>query len=330
MKHEKFIDSNFEEDLGSYTLEERLIRFKDLLQSDICEMDIRIDPEANSEFAMKMSMRRSNEFTVAILSGSGHALVRSANHIASDGSDDLLFIGNTIGEVKIRTGDQELVVCGDDLAIIDLSKPCVLKTDSQSAFGLTMLKVPRAAAELRLSQEIKKINGTLVKDSCLGIVLNETFNVIAREAMSLEFSEYGKFINTFLDLAGMSFGMQCKMRTEETKDGHFGLRLAIQRYVDANLRNAELNHGQIATHFGISVRQVHKVFEGKGITIGQYILNRRLQGAASHLRAIDHAHRKIGEIAFDWCFNELSHFSRAFKTHYGCTARQWRHNVHHH
>ena len=116
----------------------------------------------------------------------------------------------------------------------------------------------------------------------------------------------------------------------DMRDAHSGLRLAIQRYIDANLRNPELNHELIARQFGISVRQVHKVFEGKGLTVGQYILNRRLQGAAAQLRAIDHAHRKIGDIAFDWCFNELSHFSRAFKSHYGCTAREWRHELRHH
>jgi AraC-like DNA-binding protein len=36
-------------------------------------------------------------------------------------------------------------------------------------------------------------------------------------------------------------------------------------------------------------------------------------------------HRHITEIAFGWGFNELTHFSRAFKERYGVSPRDWRH-----
>jgi AraC family transcriptional activator of tynA and feaB len=325
MKYEKFVDTNFEENLNDFVHEERLIRFKELLQTNICEMDIRLDASTEAELLIKFSARKCTDFTVVSLSGSGHVLVRSAHHIASDGCDSVLFLGSSTGEIRLKTGGGDFVFRGGELAILDLSKPCVIGADSQSSFELTALEVPRNVFRNLVKHDLNEVDGVCIQDSCLSSVLNETFNVIARENMSLEFVQYGAFIETFLDLVNISLKARRTEVEPMNKDAHYTLRLAIQRFVDANLKNPELNHELISRHFGISVRQVHKVFEGKGITVGQYILNRRLQGAASQLRAVDHAHRKIGDIAFDWCFNELSHFSRAFKSHFSCTAREWRH-----
>jgi AraC-like DNA-binding protein len=32
----------------------------------------------------------------------------------------------------------------------------------------------------------------------------------------------------------------------------------------------------------------------------------------------------IGETAYRWGFNDLAHFSRAFRERFGCSPRQWR------
>jgi AraC-like DNA-binding protein len=38
------------------------------------------------------------------------------------------------------------------------------------------------------------------------------------------------------------------------------------------------------------------------------------------------AHRHVSEIAFAWGFNDLSHFGRVFREHYGMPPRDWRHS----
>ena len=35
-------------------------------------------------------------------------------------------------------------------------------------------------------------------------------------------------------------------------------------------------------------------------------------------------HRQVGEIAFDWGFNDLSHFGRTFRERYGLSPRAFR------
>ena len=43
-------------------------------------------------------------------------------------------------------------------------------------------------------------------------------------------------------------------------------------------------------------------------------------------RAARAQRRHIGEIAFAWGFNDLSHFGRVFREHFGMSPRDWRHS----
>ncbi len=330
MMHETLDESIFEEDLKSFPISDRFARFAELMRAYFCGLNADMGQNQQFDFSLKMLVRKTGSHLVTSVVGTGHTLERTAEHIALDGIDDLLLVGNPMGKLSVETEEGTFLLCGDDLALIDFSKPFSLNSDQQAFFGLTMLKVSRTAIVSRVANGENALNSKMFQDPFLGILLKEAFNVLAREGMSSEFPQYGRLVGTFLDIVAMSLDASLVgERNFELRDSHSGLRLAIQRFIDSNLRNPELDHELIARQFGISVRQVHKVFEGKGLTVGQYILNRRLQGAAAQLRAIDHAHRKIGDIAFDWCFNELSHFSRAFKSHYGCTAREWRHELRH-
>lgn len=54
------------------------------------------------------------------------------------------------------------------------------------------------------------------------------------------------------------------------------------------------------------------------------MLAQRLERCKRDLASPTHAHRHIGEIAFAWGFNDLSHFGRVFRDHYGLSPRDWR------
>ena len=52
----------------------------------------------------------------------------------------------------------------------------------------------------------------------------------------------------------------------------------------------------------------------------QWTLAQRLRGCQQDLARRDG--RSIGEVAYGWGFNSLSHFSRVFKQHYGLRPTQ--------
>lgn len=82
-----------------------------------------------------------------------------------------------------------------------------------------------------------------------------------------------------------------------------------------------LSGDEIASHCGLSLRHLNRLFEGEGTSLMQYVWERRLVRCRRDLSDPAQRHRSISEIAFAHGFNNLSHFSRVFHARFGLPAR---------
>ena len=91
---------------------------------------------------------------------------------------------------------------------------------------------------------------------------------------------------------------------------------AMLAYLSANLANPLLSPTMLAQHMGVSVRTVHNRFEEAGTTFGRWVMEKRL--AACHKALSDPLHDglRVSQIAFNWGFNDLSHFTKAFRARF--------------
>lgn len=101
-------------------------------------------------------------------------------------------------------------------------------------------------------------------------------------------------------------------------------RIQIKRYIEANLRNPDLNVRAVAAAFGISPRYLHILFASESETVSSYILRRRLEECGKQLTDVLWQRRTITEIAFGWGFNNATHFARVFRNHFGTSPRDYR------
>ena len=99
----------------------------------------------------------------------------------------------------------------------------------------------------------------------------------------------------------------------------------IKLYANRRLHDPDLSIDELASAMNISKRYIHKLFqEDEHDTIGRYLLKRRLERCREDLLKSDLAHRSIITIAFDWGFNDASHFSHVFKKHFGISPKDLR------
>lgn len=98
----------------------------------------------------------------------------------------------------------------------------------------------------------------------------------------------------------------------------------IKAFLRLHLRKADLAVKDVAQALGLSISHIHRLFTHEGCSISDWLWRERLEACAADLSNPAEAHRSVGEIALTWGFNNISHFSRAFKKHYGVTARSWR------
>ena len=101
----------------------------------------------------------------------------------------------------------------------------------------------------------------------------------------------------------------------------------IQRAVDwieENLR-ADIRTEDAAREAGFSLFHFSRLFAGQtGLTVMQFVTKRRLRHAA---HAISQGKRII-DAAYEYGFDSVSGFTRAFHREFGCTPREYAHSAH--
>lgn len=101
------------------------------------------------------------------------------------------------------------------------------------------------------------------------------------------------------------------------------LRASVNRFLAANLRGADLSATRVARRFGVSVRKLHKLYEGTDRSFAQTIMALRVDGCARELAA-GPDHRSLTEIATRWGFCDLSHLNRVFRAQHGSLPSEFR------
>jgi AraC-like DNA-binding protein len=96
-------------------------------------------------------------------------------------------------------------------------------------------------------------------------------------------------------------------------------------YISQHLAEPDLGAERLARALFISVRQVYKLWETEPRSLGQWILDRRLDAARRELTSPRRRNQTIAAIAGRWGFVDATHFSRRFRQAYGMSPREWRH-----
>jgi len=100
------------------------------------------------------------------------------------------------------------------------------------------------------------------------------------------------------------------------------LKDRIRSYIALNLRDPALSVERIAHALNCSKRHLHNAFANGDDTLASYILHLRIEACVRELQQPQA--RPITDIALSWGFNNLSHFSRVFREHTGCSPSEFR------
>lgn len=102
------------------------------------------------------------------------------------------------------------------------------------------------------------------------------------------------------------------------------LKDRIRGFIAVNLRDPALSVDHIAHALNCSKRLLHNAFAGDDDTLASHILRLRLEACTRELAHTGAPPRPITDIALSWGFSNLSHFSRVFREHAGCSPSAFR------
>lgn len=97
----------------------------------------------------------------------------------------------------------------------------------------------------------------------------------------------------------------------------------IRDHIEENLMDPDMSPQSIARAHHISIRYLHKLFQGDGTTVGTWIRQRRLESCRIDLGRPANRRRTVAAVAHNWGFVNPSHFSRLFRRTYGVSPSEW-------
>jgi AraC family transcriptional activator of tynA and feaB len=94
-------------------------------------------------------------------------------------------------------------------------------------------------------------------------------------------------------------------------------RQRVKRFARENLGDHTLCGESIARAVNLSVRYIYELFAAEDLPLMRWVWSERLERCKADLETPSLRCRAIGEVAYNWGFNSLAHFSRAFCERYG-------------
>jgi AraC-like DNA-binding protein len=128
-----------------------------------------------------------------------------------------------------------------------------------------------------------------------------------------------------LDVAAVAYSGA--MKTGTIQPSLTTRRIAIVNYIEQHLREPDLAPESIAAAFRMSSRYLHRLFDTDSESLAKYIRRRRIEESARLLASPLQRRRSISEIAYDFGFSSLAHFSKIFREHHGMSPTDYRQNA---
>lgn len=192
-----------------------------------------------------------------------------------------------------------------------------------ASFRMTLFRLPRHCPGIADS-DLRRITGVPLRcgDGVRALV-SHFLTVLASDA-GLRRSHTGdRLARTAVDLLAVLVTEFVGDQAADTTDVGTQTLSRIRTFIELHLPDADLSPEAIAHAHHISVRYLHKLFQGEGTTVSQWIRARRLDACRQDLGRAPRHRLTVAAVAHRWGFTSASHFSRAFRDAYGMSPSEW-------
>lgn len=245
---------------------------------------------------------------------------RARAQMARDSDAYLTVVMIAQGSETLRFGDdRELRLTEGMFTLWDSTRPMAFMT-SHDLRQMSLL-VPASDLLRRMPRVRDLVGRPMDGRSGLGALFMDHFRALMQRMGDVPAHGRQHVLDSTLDLLTVCLGEQPVLPPPRLRRV---LLEQVQRHIETHLADPSLGVASLARAFGMTERNVHKLFEDTGTTVSAHIRHRRLAMCRRDLEGSTLAARQIAEIASHWGFGDASHFSKAFRAAYGISPREFR------
>jgi AraC-like DNA-binding protein len=297
---------------GSVAAREKVSYWRETVCNAVFGISVETMPE---QFSARITARNAGPLRFAMSESTAYQIARSRQQIDAIPSDHYSIYLQLAGQTISSMNDETYTFDANEIGIYDGRQPFRSLHGGRRAIAV----LPREMIERRAPWLTRRPHHKLSGDSPFAELARHHLVALTDPASALSETAMSVLSENLCNLVALA--------SIESAPDRVGPELqleAILAFCRRNLHDAELSPQRVADQLGMSVRTLHWRFKQAGQTFGRWVRENRLDGCAAALREPNQRGRNISDIAFNWGFNDLSHFNKAFRARFGMTPREWR------
>lgn len=304
----------------SVPVRERLPYFREALGRSFTRLDL--GPYDDRPVRYEATAHRFDGLGVIWGRTNGH-IGRRTQPLLTDGNDDFILgtilsgcsLPSQVGrEFRMDAGAAVLLSCGD-VGAKDYPVPTEFLT----------LRIPRRLLNgMAAKPEDELARPIPANTEALRLLVDYVQTTLKnRQLQSPELRRL--FASHICDLVALAVGATRGAANIAYGRGMRAARLQVAKgIIMRQIAHHDLSATRVAAHLGVTPRYVHMLFETEGLSVTKFIVEQRLLRAHHMLLDPHRKERMISAIALAVGFNDLSHFNRSFRRHFGRTPSETR------
>lgn len=240
-------------------------------------------------------------------------------HLPADCSQLFSVMLQLRGSTLARQGARAALLGPGEMCFIDGIVPFDLSVEG-SMSHIIVMQLPRRAVLSRYAYLETHTAETFDPDDSGTMLLRGLLLSVADRAATMEAEQRCAALNATVQLLGAP-----KLEARQRVDSPGWRVRAALAHIDSRLADPELTASCVAEAQGVSRRRLDDLMvTATGASVSSQIWSRRLEQAAADLVNDRFAAETITHIAFAAGFEDVAHFTRAFKRRYRVPPSEWR------
>ena len=287
-----------------------------------------LTPSKTRSFMGNIELGRYGNMDIAEISGNVDRIKKTGRDVSRSDDANLFLILGVEGEAILEQCGASARLGVGDICLIDSRRPS--EFSYKDGFKQISVHLPEMQArevfrnrDIPLAQTLDFQNNTMLRNCILNMyhrahVGDDIHNLSVPNALELEQNDKC-FELLWQAISGEEHGVDSDVLNAQ-------MCRRVNKYIEENLANPELDLEDISRACGITRRSLHRLFERYGLSPFNWIRMRRLELARNALMHMT-TNGACTDVAFKYGFNSSAHFSRVFKHKFGLSPRQFQNQI---
>lgn len=287
---------------------------------------LEFDVGAERSFEGVLRWTQIGDIQLSEIHATPHVALRTLASIKRSGSDsfvfNLLLSGQCDAEQDSIRSHLSPIGAGGMAWLCNAARPYDLRFDR--SFHLTALQIPRHMITRNVSGADRLMARNLACASQLFPLVQSYIVQIAEQRPLFDSVMSEKVASNLADLICALVSEHLSGSEVPLSDNKIATLLRVRAYVESNLHDPDLCPNKVAEAMHVSSRYINQLLQTEGTSLSRYIWQRRLERVSRLLRDPANQATNISAFAFACGFNDMTHFSKAFRKQFSMSPSEYR------